>query len=240
MACAKLDIGAEDRVADVGCGWGGFVAHSAGERGAQTIGVTISEKQADWANARIKALGLEGKARVDYQHYKDMPRGDRFDKIAAFQCTEHMDEERLHEFFQHMWDMLPPGGLLLVEFMTARVRLNAHPFMDQYVFPDGQQFPLDVPLSHAEGVGFELLDVEGMRGDYTRTIREWNRRLTENRARCVALVGEAKYRIWRLYLQYAAYGYSVNRFNCYQCVWRKNTRNAAASRAEQGQRITRG
>lgn len=222
-AARKLEVRDGDRVADIGCGWGGFVAHVARHHDVRVLGVTISRRQVEWAQRVLREEGLAPRASVEYRHVRELEGDARFDKITAFQCTEHMDEHRLTEFFERMWRLLPPGGLLLVEFMTARVRLRAHPFFDRYVFPDGQQFPLTVPLSQAEGVGFELVDVEHLREDYLRTIRAWNRRLAQRRDRCEALVGPIRYRIWRLYLEYAAYGYARSRFNCYQCVWRKTT-----------------
>ena len=56
--CDKLELTPDDRVLEIGCGWGGFALYAAGEYGAHVTGLTISGEQAELARARVAAAGL--------------------------------------------------------------------------------------------------------------------------------------------------------------------------------------
>ena len=43
---------------DIGCGWGGMVLHAAANHGVRAVGVTLSRRQADWAEKAVAEAGL--------------------------------------------------------------------------------------------------------------------------------------------------------------------------------------
>ncbi|MBY0307738.1 MAG: class I SAM-dependent methyltransferase, partial [Phycisphaerales bacterium] len=51
--CDRLGLGPDSHVLEIGCGWGGFALHAAGEWGARVTGVTLSEEQAALARERV-------------------------------------------------------------------------------------------------------------------------------------------------------------------------------------------
>ena len=57
LVCAKLGLRAGERVLDVGCGWGSFALHAAGEHRADVTAITLSEPQAAFARERAAAAG---------------------------------------------------------------------------------------------------------------------------------------------------------------------------------------
>lgn len=76
-------------------------------------------------------------------------------------------------------------------------------------------------IARAEGAGFELRDVESLREHYVRTLRAWVQRLEASETEAVRLVGEQTYRVWRLYLASAAYGFRVGRIGIIQSLLAK-------------------
>ena len=91
-------------------------------------------------------------------------------------------------------------------------------FIDKYVFPDGELLPISVMLRAAEGVGFEVRDVEGLREHYAMTLRHWVRRLEAHRDRAAELTSPEAYRIWRIYMAGSAYGFETGRLGLYQSL----------------------
>jgi len=81
--CRKLRIQPDDRLLDIGCGWGGLVMHSAKHFGAKTVGVTLSHEQAELAQARIHKAGLHRQCEVRVLDYRDLDRSEPFDKIVS-------------------------------------------------------------------------------------------------------------------------------------------------------------
>src|SRR5262249_52976940 len=54
--CRKLELEPEQRLLDIGCGWGGLLLHAAATYGARATGITISSAQ---ANAVVERLATE-------------------------------------------------------------------------------------------------------------------------------------------------------------------------------------
>jgi cyclopropane-fatty-acyl-phospholipid synthase len=52
MICRKLRLNEDERFLDIGCGWGGLVCHAAKHYGVKAHGVTLSQEQFDYAQAR--------------------------------------------------------------------------------------------------------------------------------------------------------------------------------------------
>jgi cyclopropane-fatty-acyl-phospholipid synthase len=94
-------------------------------------------------------------------------------------------------------------------------------FIDQYVFPDGKLGPFHSVVGSAERSGFETRDVESLREHYVLTLREWVKRLASSEAEAIALVGQHAYRVWRLYMTAAGYGFAHGRLNVLQTLFAK-------------------
>src|SRR5262249_8777593 len=84
----KVDLGCRERrlkpgetLLDIGCGWRGLSIWAAQHYGVTAHGVTLSKAQADWAMARIKREGLEGRCLVEHRDLRDLPADARYDKI---------------------------------------------------------------------------------------------------------------------------------------------------------------
>lgn len=60
---AKLLLEPDQKVLDIGCGWGGLALTLAQDCGALVEGITLSTEQLSTARARAAAQGLDGRAR---------------------------------------------------------------------------------------------------------------------------------------------------------------------------------
>ena len=72
--CAKLGLGPEDHVLEIGAGWGGFAVHAASTYGCRVTTTTISDAQFRYASKRVAAAGLSD--RVDRPRSR-LPRPHR-------------------------------------------------------------------------------------------------------------------------------------------------------------------
>ena len=57
MIAAKLRLGPEDHVIEIGTGWGGFAIHAAEQHGCRVTTTTISEAQCALAEKRVAERG---------------------------------------------------------------------------------------------------------------------------------------------------------------------------------------
>lgn len=220
LICRKLRLRPGERLMDFGCGWGALVLYAAQKYGVEAVGVTLSRRQAEWAQERIRQAGMESRCRVEFRDYRDVNEPHGYDKLAAVCMIEHVGEAHMPEFFGAAWRLLRPGGAFLNQSitLTAGERVPRKPFVHSYVFPDGELRPISTILTKAEEAGFEVRDVEGLREHYALTLQHWLRGLEENHDKVVDLTDETTYRVFRTYLARSWVGYHIQAVNLYQSL----------------------
>jgi cyclopropane-fatty-acyl-phospholipid synthase len=235
LICRKLRLKQGERLLDIGCGWGGLIMHAAEHYGVDATGITLSENQAAFAKERIERSGLGDRCRVAIRDYRTLNAGDGYDKISSVGMIEHVGASHLPVYFESAFRALKPGGLFMnhgiVSLSEPRPRplrekifrkfWRADAFIDTYVFPDGKLTAAHDVIAAAEGVGFEVRDVESLREHYAMTLRHWVRTLEEKSADATALVGAHHFRIWRLYMAASANAFAKANINIIQTLLAK-------------------
>ncbi len=213
LICQKLGLGESGRTGrarllDVGCGWGSMAIHAASNHDVDVVGVTISTEQAAYAQRRVADLGLADRIEIRVQDYREITDGP-FDAISSIGMAEHVGEKRMREYFEQLYGLLPAGGRVL-NHAIAKVGgsdLGRRSFVSRYVFPDGELLDVADTARHMERAGFEVRDVENLREHYAMTLEHWVANLERNWEAAVALVGEARARVWLLYMSGSINGF---------------------------------
>lgn len=200
--------GARARLLDVGCGWGSMAIHAATHHDVDVVGVTISTEQAAYAQQRVVDLGLADRIDIRVQDYREITDGP-FDAISSIGMAEHVGEKRMGEYFERLHALLRPGGRLLNHAISSvgGSKLGRRSFVYRYVFPDGELLDIADTTRFMERAGFEVRDVENLREHYAMTLRHWVANLQRNWDAAVALVGEARARVWLLYMSGSVNGF---------------------------------
>ena len=223
--CRKLRLKPGERLLDVGCGWGGLARHAAKYYDVQVHGITLSKAQLELANQRNQAAGLDdGRVALELRDYRDLPNDESFDKVVSVGMFEHVGHANLNSYFRILYDQVKPGGLVMNHGITSRyvdgrqVGLGAGKFIGRYVFPHGELPHLSMAIASMSEQGFEVLDVEGLRLHYARTLEHWSRNLEEQLEQASRYVSDKALRIWRVYLAGCAYGFRRNWMNIHQIL----------------------
>ena len=87
-------------------------------------------------------------------------------------------------------------------------------------------------LENLEAYGFEVHDVENLREHYARTCRLWAERLHARFDEAIAEVGEAKARLWLLYLTGCSLGFDGGSVLIYQTVATRRARGRQRAAAD--------
>ncbi|HEY2811837.1 MAG TPA: class I SAM-dependent methyltransferase [Acidimicrobiales bacterium] len=225
LVCRKLELKPGMRLLDVGCGWGGMAMHAAEHHDVNAVGITIAGRQVELASKRVADEGLADRVQIRNQDYRLVSDGP-FDAISSIGMFEHVGESRLSEYFARLYDLLPPGGRLLNHGISCppradgnlRPKLSRTGFIERYVFPDGELHEVGRVVSRLQQAGFEVRHVESLREHYAKTLRHWVANLEAGWDEAVELVGQARARIWRLYMAGSALNFEANRAQIHQVL----------------------
>ncbi len=137
-----INLQPEQKVLEIGCGWGGFAEFAAKTYGVKVVGLTISQEQRDFALKRIFDAGLSERVEIRFQDYRD--ERDQYDRIASIEMIEAVGEQFWPNYFSQLRDRLLPGGLAGIQAITIRDS------MFQKLSPRGRLHPaLRLPRRHA-------------------------------------------------------------------------------------------
>ncbi len=220
LVCKKLGLREDERILDVGCGWGSFVIHAALRHGVRAVGITLAEEQARLARERVREAGVADRVEIRLADYREVGDGP-FDAIASIGMVEHVGIEQIDVYARRLHGLLKPGGRLLNHGIAKLKDLDTPDegaFSERFVFPDGVPLPLSRVLHALERAEFTTTHVEGLQSDYARTIGYWIERFDARWEDAVRLAGIERARIWRLYLRAARQGFETGWASVYQVL----------------------
>ena len=226
----KIRLQPGQTLLDIGCGWGALVLRAAQKYGARCLGVTLSQNQYELATERVRAAGLQDQIEIRIQDYRDLT--GQFDRITSVGMFEHVGRKNLPGYFRRMHDLLADGGVAMNHGITSsdtaggESSMGGGDFIDRYVLPQGELPHISLALSAAQDGGLEALDVESLRRHYARTLEHWAERFEANGETIRAMVGEKKYRIWRVYLAGCAHAFDADEISIFQTVLQKAGKSA--------------
>jgi cyclopropane-fatty-acyl-phospholipid synthase len=206
----RLELGAGQRLLEIGCGWG-TLAMEAAKRGVSVVGLTLSNEQKAWAERKIREAGLSDRIEIRLQDYRDT--AEQFDAVASVEMVEAVGRRWWGAYLDSIARNLGAGGRAALQFISIDHRIferyatNAD-FIQTYIFPGG--LLLDEPqfeaLAGERGLSWQ--DRDGFACDYAETLKRWRDRYDDAVARrAFPDFAEAFHNLWRYYLMYCEGGF---------------------------------
>ncbi len=205
--CQRLNLGPEDRVIEIGTGWGGFAAHAASEYGCHVTTTTISRQQYEYARDRIAAAGLQDRITLLQSDYRDLE--GQYDKLVSIEMIEAVGHEYLETYLRKCSSLLKPDGEMLIQAITiADQRYDSArrtvDFIKRYIFPGGF-LPSVTAITSAltRQTDMRAINIEDIGLHYARTLHDWRDRFFDS-IEAVRAQGfsEEFIRMWNFYLTY--------------------------------------
>jgi cyclopropane-fatty-acyl-phospholipid synthase len=206
----RLELKPGQRLLEIGCGWGSLAIEAA-RRGANVVGLTLSQEQKAWAEDKIAAAGFSSQIEIRLEDYRET--SDRFDAVASVEMVEAVGEPWWGAYLDCIARNLTPGGRAALQFISFDHRLfdryaRSADFIQTYIFPGGML--LDEPRFEALALqrGLSWGDRAGFRLDYAETLNRWRKRYDRAVADgALNGFGEPFHDLWRYYLMYCEGGF---------------------------------
>ena len=196
---AKLLLASDNRVLDIGSGWGGLALYISQVSGADVTGVTLSTEQQRVSQDRAASSGLVERVRFRLSDYRDVD--EPFDRIVSVGMFEHVGVGHYREFFAKVRDLLTEDGIALLHSIGRFDGPGStNPWLRKYIFPGGYVPALSEVLPAIERSGLVITDIEILRLHYAETLRAWRRNFNAHRDEISEIYDERFCRMWEFYL----------------------------------------
>ena len=195
----KLNLKPNQKVLDIGSGWGSLAIEIAKQSKCEVTGITLSENQLKYSNQKAKDLNLENQVQfklADYRHLKE-----KFDRIVSVGMFEHVGRKFYKTFFKQVNNLLNDNGLALIHTIgSINEPRDPHPWITKYIFPGGYTPSMSEVINPIEKSGLIVSDLEVLRMHYAHTLRNWKERCLKNKNKIIEMFDEKFFRMWEFYL----------------------------------------
>tara|TARA_B100001121_G_scaffold261796_1_gene241870 strand:- start:125 stop:1312 length:1188 start_codon:yes stop_codon:yes gene_type:complete len=195
----KLNLKPDQKVLDIGSGWGTLAIEIAKQSKCEVLGVTLSENQYKHSIEKAKAHGLENQVQFRLADYRDL--SEKFDRIVSVGMFEHVGRKFYNTYFNSVSKILNDDGVALIHTIgSVNPPRDPHPWITKYIFPGGYTPSLSEVVKPIENSGLILSDIEVWRMHYSHTLRHWKERFLSKREKVLEMFDEKFLRMWEFYL----------------------------------------
>ena len=225
----KLDIKKNQRVLDIGCGWGGLCFEVAKQFDCEVTGVSLSTNQINYCKEKAKKLGLENQVKFELLDYR-LVKGN-YDRIMSVGFGEHIGVKFYNTFFKKINSILKPSGIFLFHLIGVVDKPSApNQFINKYIFPGGVCPSLSQLIKPIEKTGLIVSDTETLIRHYDKTLEAWLERFLAKRSEIKDLFDEKFCNMWEFYLASCAAAFRYRDLVVFQLQIVKNFQSAHSTR----------
>ncbi|MEZ5307121.1 MAG: DUF1365 family protein [Pyrinomonadaceae bacterium] len=181
----KAEIGPDDHVLEIGCGWGALAIETVRRTGCRVTGITLSNEQLALAKRRVAEAGLEDRIELKICDYRKVEGS--FSHIVSVEMLEAVGHRGIFNFFSACDRLLKPGGRAVIQVITIPdERYNVYRFRSdwirKHIFPGGHLPSVEIlKKAVAQKSDLQWVENENRAADYARTLAFWRENLFANR-----------------------------------------------------------
>ncbi len=195
----KLNLKPNQRVLDIGSGWGSLAIEIAKKTQCEVVGITLSENQLEYSNKKAKDMNLENQVEFRLIDYRQMD--EKFDRIVSVGMFEHVGRKFYKKYFKQLSNLLNDDGVALIHTIgSVNPPRDPQPWITKYIFPGGYTPSLSELVNPIEKSGLIISDLEVLRLHYSLTLRHWKERFLSKKEKILEMFDEKFFRIWEFYL----------------------------------------
>lgn len=214
------ELGADDHVLEIGCGWGGFAEYAATEIGCRVTGLTLSTEQAEYARDRLRQSGVDHLTDIKLLDFRD--ETGTYDKIVSIEMIESIPADLWPALFESISANLRPGGRVAMQAITIaddlyESLLDRDDFISKHVFPGGALPSVAKVRTLAADNGLAVVAESPYAASYAATLAKWAESFEQSWPSLSRDDLDERFRrTWRYYLAYCEAGFRIGRIDVHQ------------------------
>jgi len=195
----KLNIKPNQKILDIGCGWGSLAIEIAKSTNCAVTGITLSQNQFDYSIKKAKEISMENQVKFKLIDYREL--NEKFDRIVCVGMFEHVGRKFYKKFFKQLANLLNDNGIALIHTIgSVNSPRDPHPWVTKYIFPGGYTPSLSEVTTPIEKAGLIVSDIEVLKLHYSHTLRHWKENCIKNKEEIINIFDERFFRMWEFYL----------------------------------------
>ncbi len=195
----KLNLKPNQKVLDIGSGWGTLAIDIAQKTKCEVVGITLSENQLEYSKKKARELNLENQVEFRLMDYRGMD--EKFDRIVSVGMFEHVGRKFYKTYFNSVSKLLKEDGVALIHTIgSINPPRDPHPWITKYIFPGGYTPSLSEVSGPIEKSGLIVSDIEVLRMHYAFTLGHWKNRFLSKKKEVLEMFDEKFFRMWEFYL----------------------------------------
>ena len=195
----KLNIKPNQKILDIGCGWGSLAIDIAKSANCEVTGITLSKNQFNFCVKKAEELNLGNQVTFKLIDYREL--NEKFDRIVSVGMFEHVGRKFYKTFFKKIESLLSNDGISLIHTIgSVNPPRDPHPWITKYIFPGGYTPSLSEVTAPLEKAGLIVSDVEVLKMHYSHTLRHWKENCLANKEKIISMFDEKFFRMWEFYL----------------------------------------
>jgi len=219
----KLNIKPNQKVLDIGSGWGTLAIDIAKKTQASVTGITLSENQLRYSQKKAKELNLDNQVEFKLVDYRQL--NEKFDRIVSVGMFEHVGRKFYRTYFNKVSKMLNNDGVALIHTIgSVNPPRDPQPWITKYIFPGGYTPSLSQIARPIEDSGLITSDIEVLRIHYAHTLRNWKERFLTKKDKVLEMFDEKFLRMWEFYLASCEMAFKWGDLVVFQLQLTKDTR----------------
>ena len=195
----KLNLKPNQKVLDIGCGWGTLALDMAKKTQCEVVGITLSKNQLEYAQQKAKEMNLENQVEFRLADYRQFNK--KFDRVVSVGMFEHVGRKFYNKYFNKVFDFLNEDGVALIHTIgSVNPPRGPQPWITKYIFPGGYTPSLSEISLPIEKSGLIISDIEVLRMHYAHTLKNWKERFMNKKGEVLEMFDEKFFRMWEFYL----------------------------------------
>jgi len=181
----KMNTNKNNKILDIGCGWGKIANYVSHKTNCTVYGITISDEQEKYAKENYD----NNKVIIRNMDYRNLLQtNEKYNYIYSIGMFEHVRYENYDTFFKVIKHCLNENGVFVLHTIintdkdTKKISEEGSTFITKHIFPGGQIPKTDWILEKVYDNNMSCVHYEGFGGQhYARTLKEWKKNMLENK-----------------------------------------------------------